>query len=105
MHATVHDWKLDGEFGFGFGIGDFKLLLRRMEALALAPEEVMRLETRVFSDLAAACASCTIKPRCALDLGCTEVVGENWGEYCPNTAVLQAIADLPWFANGERTRA
>ena len=86
---------MDGEFGFGSE--DFRLLLRRMQALALAPEEIIRLEGRVFRDMAAACADCTSKPRCARDLGCPRP-GEACGAYCPNVAALEAMADLPWFA-------
>jgi len=78
-----------------FGSGAFALLLMRIEELQLEPDEVRRIESSVFADLAGACVKCESKDRCEQDL-CS--AGEHdWESYCPNAATLSALAGLPWF--------
>ena len=87
-----------------FGSGAFDLLLMRMEALQLEPDEVGRIESGVFAELARACAKCKSKDRCEQDLGSAGAVGHDWERYCPNAATLSALAALPWFGK-TRTKA
>jgi hypothetical protein len=58
LHDVEHDVLAE------FGAGAFNLLLMRMEALQLVPDEVRRIESGVFGDLAGTCAKCECKDRC-----------------------------------------
>ena len=87
-----------------FGSSAFDLLLTRMDALQLEPDEVRRIESSVFGDLAEACASCESKGRCEQDLCSGDAVEHDWESYCPNAATLGALAALPWFGKA-RTKA
>jgi hypothetical protein len=87
-----------------FGGGAFDLLLMRMEALQLEPDEVRRIESSVFADLARACAKCEGQDRCQQDLCSAGAVEHDWQSYCPNAATLNALAVLPWFG-AARTQA
>ena len=80
------------------GSGAFALLVRRIEELQLEPDEVMRIESSVFADLAGACVKCESKDRCGHDLCSAGASEPDWESYCPNAATLIALADLPWFA-------
>jgi hypothetical protein len=80
-----------------FGSGAFDLLLMRMEALQLEPDEVRRIESGVYAELAGTCAKCKSKDRCEQDLGSAGAVEHDWERYCPNAATLSALAALPWF--------
>jgi Family of unknown function (DUF6455) len=80
-----------------FGSGAFDLLLTRMEALQLEPDEVRRIESSVFADLAGACVKCESKDSCEQDLRSAGAVEHDWESYCPNAATLSALAALPWF--------
>ena len=84
-----------------FGSCAFDLLLMRMEVLQLEPDEVRRIESGVFTELAGACAKCKSKDSCEQDLGSGGAVEHEWERYCPNAAILSALAALPWF---EKTR-
>ena len=86
------------------GSDAFDLLLMRMEALQLEPDEVRRIESGVFAELAGACAKCKSKDRCGRDLGPAGAVGLDWQSYCQNAATLSALAALPWFVE-TRTKA
>ena len=81
-----------------FGSGAFDLLLMRIEELRLEPDEVRRIESSVFADLAGACVKCESKDRCEHDLCSAGASEPDWESYCPNAATLIALADLPWFA-------
>ena len=83
-----------------FGDGAFSLLLKRMEALQLRPDEVMRIEPDVFWDLVSGCAKCVSSDRCKRNFCSTGV--HDWQSYCSNAATLRALVALPWF--GKRTR-
>jgi hypothetical protein len=81
-----------------FGNGAAQLLLTRMEALSVKADEVRRIEWKVFTDLAAACANCDSKKTCEQDLALSRSVGHDWERYCANGGTLTALAELPWFA-------
>jgi len=101
---TLSYQTVDHHVGADFGSGAFDLLLMRMEALQLEPDEVRRIESGVFSDLAKACAACTNKNACETDLA-YESAGtatRDWENYCPNAATLNAMRALPWFGNRAR---
>ena len=68
-----------------------------MEALQVNPDEVRRIESDVFADLAEACANCDSKGRCEQDLASASTIGHDWGSHCANAATLSALAELPWF--------
>jgi hypothetical protein len=85
-----------------FGSDAFALLLTRIEELQLEPDEVMRIESSVFADLAEACVKCESKDRCEHDLCSAGVSEHDWESYCPNAATLIALADLPWFVKAGR---
>jgi hypothetical protein len=87
----------------GFGSGAFNLLLMRMEALQLEPDEVRRIESGVFAELAGECAKCKSKDRCEQDLDSAGAI-HDWERHCPNAATLSALAVLPWFGK-TRTKA
>ena len=87
-----------------FGSGAFDLLLMRMEALQLEPDEVRRIEPAVFAELSGACAKCQSKDACEQDLGSAGAVEHKSEGYCPNAATLSALAALPWFGK-TRTKA
>src|SRR5215470_11566247 len=71
--------------------------LTRMEALQVNPDEVRRIESDVFTDLAEACANCDSKRRCEQDLASARTIGHDWESYCANAATLNALSELPWF--------
>jgi hypothetical protein len=88
-----------------FRSGAFDLLLKRMEALQLEPDEVRRIESSVFRDLAEACASCESKDRCeqGLTYESAGTITHDWDNYCSNAATLNAMRALPWFGKpGEK---
>jgi hypothetical protein len=71
-----------------FGGGAFSQLLMRMGALQLEPNEVRRIESGVFSDLAETCAKCESKKRCEQDVADAAggMVQRDWESFCPNAA-------------------
>jgi hypothetical protein len=101
MTSTLHQLpnNQDGEHHLvaDFGGGAFDLLLMRMEALQLEPDEVRRIESGVFAELAATCLKCESKDRCEQGLRSVGAVEHGWESYCPNAATLSALAGLPWF--------
>lgn len=90
------------------GPEEANLLLRRMAALGLDSDEVVRLEPGVFRNLSWRCMLCESQGRCAWDLADDFAVPEwrdcrnAWRDYCPNAAILSALGEIPWFqpANG-----
>ena len=78
-----------------FGDGPFGLLLMRMEALQLRPDEVMRLEPGVFWDLVSGCAKCVTADK--RDRNLRSGGTHDWQGYCSNAATLRALVALPWF--------
>ena len=77
--------------------GAARLLQTRMETLHIKADEVRRIEWRVFTDLAAACANCDSKDGCEQELASSGSVGRGWERYCANATTLTALAELPWF--------
>ena len=73
------------------------LLLSRMAALDLDPNEVSRIELRTFRDLQRVCTMCESHRRCARDLARDSAI-PAWKDYCPNAATLMALNGLPWAA-------
>lgn len=76
------------------------LLLRRMEALDLDPNEVFRTEPATFQDLQRVCTMCESHRRCARDLARDSAI-PAWKDYCPNAATLMALNAQPWAARSE----
>ena len=99
------DENVDHHVGVDFATGAFNLLLMRMEALQLEPDEVRRIESGVFSDLAEACANCQHRCRCEQDLASAGTVTHAWENYCSNAATLNAMAALPWFGKAGKKPA
>ena len=85
------------------GPDEATLLPRRMAVLGLEPEEVARLEPRVFRTLYWRCTSCESQGRCAWDLADDFPVSappdraHDWQDYCPNAETLVALGETPWF--------
>jgi len=76
------------------------LLLRRMTALDLDPEEVRRIEPQTFHDLQRVCSMCRDHRRCVHDLA-ADAGNPAWKDYCPNVATLMALNALPWTSRRE----
>jgi hypothetical protein len=76
------------------------LLLRRMAALDLDPEEVGRLEPAAFRDLQRVCIMCKSHRRCARDFA-HDAPLPAWESYCPNADTLTALGAMPWAARRE----
>ncbi len=104
LHQHPNNQNVEHHVVAGFGSSAFDLLLMRMEALQLEPDEVRRIESRVFADLAEACGKCESKDKCERGLRSAGAVEHDWESYCPNAATLSALAALPWFGKA-RTKA
>ena len=77
-----------------------ELLLGRMAALDLDPNEVFRTEPATVQDLQRVCTMCRSHRRCARDLARDPVI-PAWKDYCPNAAMLMALNVQPWAARRE----
>ena len=84
-----------GHHGPEFCDRAFSLLLKRMEALQLKPDEVMRIEPGVFWDLVSGCAKCVSADKCERNLRSAGT--HDWQSYCSNASTLRALVALPWF--------
>lgn len=67
-----------------------ELLLRRMSALDLDPEELARTMPEINRDLQRVCSSCESYGRCLRDLD-RDPEGAVWAYYCPNAPTLQEL--------------
>ncbi len=76
------------------------LLLRRMAALDLDPNEVVRLEPATFRDMQRVCTMCKAHRRCARDFA-HHAPQSTWESYCPNASTLAALNAMPWAARRE----
>ena len=76
------------------------LLLRRMAALDLSPEEVAQVERATFLDLERVCTVCDCKGRCRRHLA-RQPDDAAWEDYCPNVATLKMLDALPWSSRRE----
>lgn len=76
------------------------LLPRRLAALGLNSDVVMRAEPRTVQDLQRVCSLCECKKQCARDLaqGSTDPA---WERYCPNVETLKALNAMSLAARGE----
>lgn len=72
------------------------LLSRRMRALQLDKDEIVRLEPVTFGELQTLCAHCEGRERCEVALA-DDFADVAWRAYCPNAAMLTALGELPWF--------
>ena len=70
------------------------LLLRRMTALDLDKDEVLRLERGTFQDMQRVCAMCESHRLCARHLA-ADADSPGWKDYCPNAATLISLSALP----------
>ena len=76
------------------------LLLRRMTALGLDPNQVSRTERATFQDMQRVCSMCASHRHCAQDLA-HRPDNPEWREYCPNAETLTALNAMPWSARAE----
>jgi hypothetical protein len=82
------------------GPGAANLLLRRMAALDLEPNEVCRIEPAAVRDLQRVCTLCKSHKRCARDIVRRAPLAA-WEHYCPNTGTLTALNAMPWATRRE----
>jgi len=73
-----------------------EILVRRMLALDLDPDAVIRAEPRLVRELAARCAGCASRDRCTGDLGRASS-DRAWRGYCPVAVLLEALTDEWWL--------
>ena len=76
------------------------LLLERMAALDLDPNEVDCIEPQVFHDLQRVCTMCEHHGRCARDME-RDCADPAWKNYCPNVETLAELNTLPWASRAE----
>jgi len=76
------------------------LLMRRMAALDLDPNEVGRIEPAAFRDLQRVCTLCKSRRRCARDFA-RNAPTSAWDRYCPNSDTLAALSGTPWRSRQE----
>lgn len=67
-----------------------ELLPRRMAALDLNPEEIVRRMPEISRDLQRVCSSCESYGRCLRDLD-SDPEAAVWEYYCPNASTLQEL--------------
>lgn len=72
------------------------LLARRMLALQLDQNEIVRIEPVTFCQLRSRCAQCEAREQCELGLA-DDFADVAWCAYCPNAAMLATLGELPWF--------
>jgi hypothetical protein len=73
------------------------LLARRMLALQLDQNEIVRIEPVTFYELRRHCAQCEGREQCEVGLA-DDFADVAWRAYCPNAAMLTALGELPWFS-------
>jgi hypothetical protein len=80
-----------------------RILLRRMVAMGIAPEAVVRREPEMFQHLKMSCATCEYPDLCARDLHDISSARHcisaepGWDDYCQNAVLLNALSELWWF--------
>jgi hypothetical protein len=72
---------------------DASLLFRRLALLRIDRDELAREEPLLAFEFQGRCALCRSKKECIADLDREERTGEpqDWREYCPNAAMLNAL--------------
>jgi hypothetical protein len=73
------------------------LLLLRLTAFNLDPDEVCQTAPDTCKGLRRVCAICDNRTLCARDFS-RDPAGSEWKQYCPNTGTLMALDALPWRA-------
>jgi hypothetical protein len=76
------------------------LLLKRLAALDLDKNEILKVEPHVFRDLQRVCTMCEQQGRCRYDLK-HDPNDPTWKNYCPNTETLKDLDALPWASRIE----
>lgn len=66
------------------------LVDRRIAALGLDREAIIRDTPAVMRDLQRCCSGCGVKARCASELD-AKVTRGDWRDYCPNSATLTSL--------------
>ena len=79
-----------------YGPDPIGLLERRMEALALDPEEATHIEPFTVRELQQRCVKCEKLGQCASDLAdeFADPGWQSWRDYCPNAAILTMLNTL-----------
>jgi hypothetical protein len=72
------------------------LLSRRMHADGLDKDKIAHCEHAILDSMEQVCASCEYREECGLGLA-DDFVDVSWDAYCPNSATLKALGELPWF--------
>ncbi len=70
--------------------GSAGLLERRLQALALDPEEIREISSFLYADLHRTCALCEETGRCTHDLD-ERPQSQEWRSYCPNAGTLRTL--------------
>jgi len=83
-----------------WGPGAADLLLRRMAALDLDPDEVFELLPQTFRDMQRVCTLCDSKRHCGKDIA-RDASNPAWKAYCPNADTLAALNAMPWTSRRE----
>jgi hypothetical protein len=73
------------------GAGAADLLYRRMAAMALSRDVIVRAEPKVMQDMQKTCSLCESKKRCRHDFA-LGAESSAWRAYCPNDDTLSALA-------------
>ena len=75
---------------------DASLLFRRMTLLQIDRDELARDEPLLLRELQGLCTLCGSKADCVRDLDreCKTGEPQDWREYCPNAATLNALGAL-----------
>jgi hypothetical protein len=75
---------------------DASLLFRRMTLLQIDRDELARDEPLLLRELQGLCTLCGSKADCVRDLDreCKTSEPQDWREYCPNAATLNALGAL-----------
>jgi uncharacterized membrane protein YccC len=76
------------------------LLERRITALDLDRDEILRSEPAVFRDLQRVCTLCRSRRQCSRDFA-HPTDNDAWKDYCPNVGTLLALDALPWTSRRE----
>ncbi len=83
-----------------YGPDENELLLGRMTALGVDPDELARYEPATLRELQRLCTMCRTRGRCARDLTREEArdsgepASRDWMDYCPNAVTLKMLSTL-----------
>jgi hypothetical protein len=74
------------------------LLDCRLAILGLHRNAIERFDGEIFELIRRRCANCDFRESCVVDLK-RDPNNPVWESYCPNSAVLNALASACWLAN------